>query len=78
MRYVTGELGSNIVQCNRVQEMEEISLTNSSTLESDKGSALVRETAYRGPVGMMRKARWMLRRKVQSTLGSYYVYILAS
>ena len=38
----------------------------------------VGETAYRGPVGMMRKARWMLRRKVQSTLGSYYVYILAS
>ena len=38
----------------------------------------VRETAYRGPVGMMRKARWMVRRKVRSTLGSYYVYIPAS
>ena len=46
--------------------------------KEESESAIVRETAYRGPVGMMRKARWMLRRKVQSTLGSYYVYILAS
>ena len=33
--------------------------------------------AYRGQVGMARKVRWRLRGKEQSTLGSYYVFILA-
>ena len=39
---------------------------------------ICQRTARKGQVGMARKARWMLWRKVRSTSGSYHVYILAS
>ena len=43
-----------------------------------EGFEQCQRTARKGQVGMARKARWMLWRKVRSTSGSYHVYILAS